>query len=483
MKICSKLRESYAPVHQAYRSASGAKEESKGNGMTLKRQSQDLSLIQKLEGVLHPLGSRLAQERFDPLLEQVGDASFVLLGEASHGTHQFYAARAEITQHLIEKNGFNAVAVEADWPDAYRVNRYVQHRSQDQDAVSALGDFTRFPRWMWRNQEVASFVEWLRVYNEPRAANQRVGFFGLDLYSLYNSIQAVLAYLDSVDPEAAQKARYRYSCFEQFEQDPQQYGYAANFGVSEDCENQAVEQLIDLRQRALIYLQRDGFVAQDEQFYAEQNARLVRNAEQYYREMFRGRDSSWNLRDRHMFETLAALANHLRRQGRDPRIVVWAHNSHLGDARFTEMSSRGELNLGQLVKENYGLRTCNVGFTTYAGTVAAASDWGGDVERKEVRPGLKGSYEALFHEVKAPAFYLNLSLPAIETDLHMARLQRAIGVIYRPQTERASHYFYAHLSRQFDAVIHFDHSDAVTPLEQTSGWDETDLPETYPTGI
>jgi erythromycin esterase-like protein len=421
-------------------------------------------LLKKLTAAIHPLTSRSIEERFSPLLDQIGDASFVLLGEASHGTHQFYAARAKITQLLIGRKGFNAVAVEADWPDAYRVNRYVQHRSNDPDSQSALGDFTRFPRWMWRNTDVVNFLDWLHSHNQPLSINQRVGLFGLDLYSLFGSINAVLEYLEGVDPEAAKQARYRYSCFEQFDQDPQQYGYAANFGVTEDCESEAIEQLVELQQQSLHYLQRDGFVAQDEQFYAEQNARLVRNAEQYYREMFRGRNSSWNLRDRHMFDTLVALANHIQGQGRRPKIVVWAHNSHLGDARYTEMTTRGELNLGQLVKENFGYRTCNIGFTTYQGTVAAASDWGGQVERKEVQPGLAGSYEAIFHAVGNPAFYLNLSGPSIAEALHEARLQRAIGVIYRPETERLSHYFYAQLSRQFDAVMHFDHSDAVTPL-------------------
>jgi erythromycin esterase-like protein len=451
--------------------------------MSKKMGRESPQLIENLATELHPLRDLSRQDRYAPLLDQVGDASFVLLGEASHGTHQFYAARAEITQLLIEKKGFNAVAIEADWPDAYRVNRYVQDRSDDTDSITSLGDFTRFPRWMWRNTDMVNFVEWLHSHNQRSGTHQQVGIFGLDLYSLYGSINAVLEYLEKVDPEAAKKARYRYGCFEQFDQDPQQYGYAANFGVSEDCENEAVDQLVELQQQAMQYLRRNGFVAQDEQFYAEQNARLVRNAEQYYREMFRGRNSSWNLRDRHMFETVVALTNHIQAQNRQPKIIVWAHNSHLGDARYTEMTTRGELNLGQLVNENFGYRACNVGFTTYQGTVAAASDWGAKVERKTVLPGLAGSYERLFHETGSPAFYLNLSNPVIEEELQEARLQRAIGVIYRPESERLSHYFYAQLSRQFDAVIHFDHSDAVTPLEPTAAWESAEMPETYPTGI
>jgi erythromycin esterase-like protein len=424
-----------------------------------------------------------SQAQFAPLLSTLDSATVVLIGEASHGTHQFYRTRAEITQRLIEERGFNVVAIEADWPDAYRVNRYVQHRSDDQDARTALDDFQRFPLWMWRNEDTVNFIEWLHDFNRSHTPANRVAFYGLDLYSLYTSMAAVIKYLEEVDPEAANKARYRYSCFEQFDADPQQYGYAANYGVSEDCEDQVVQQLIELRQQAMHYLQRDGFVAQDEQFYAEQNARLVRNAEQYYREMFRGRHSSWNLRDRHMFEILSTVIQYVNDQTRQARVVVWAHNSHLGDARYTEMSTRGELNLGQLVKENFSSKAYSIGFTTYTGSVAAASDWGAPVERKQVRPALPESYESLFHQVNSVAFWLDLRRPTVAQPLSEARLERAIGVIYRPQTERLSHYFYAQLSQQFDSVIHFDESEALVPLEPTSDWDNFKIPETYPSGI
>lgn len=448
--------------------------------MSPRQDTSDLARV--LNDHLHPLNEPTSQA-YSPLLDWIGNASVVLIGEASHGTHQFYQIRAEITRALIEQKGFNAVAVEADWPDAYRVNRYVQHRSRDENAQEALGDFQRFPLWMWRNQAVMAFVEWLCAFNQTRSEDQRVGFYGLDLYSLYTSLEAVIDYLDTVDPAAADKARYRYSCFDQFDQDPQQYGYAATFGVAKDCENETIEQLVELRQQALNHLRRDGFVAQDEQFYAEQNARLVRNAEQYYRKMFQGRNTSWNLRDRHMYETLISLADHVRSQTREPKIVVWAHNSHLGDARYTEMATRGELNLGQLVKEQYGQRSYAIGFTTYTGSVAAASDWGARVERKQLRPGLPDSYEALFHEVNAPVFMIDLRADPIADLLRPARLERAIGVLYRPETERSSHYFHAQLSQQFDAIIHVDESDALIPLEFTDAWEDTEVPETYPTGI
>src|SRR5436190_21843667 len=340
---------------------------------------------------------------YDALIHLIDDARFVLIGEASHGTHEFYRERAQITKRLITEKGFTAVAVEADWPDAYRINRYVQGRSDDREAVDALAGFLRFPTWMWRNADVLDFVGWLREHNDHLPANSaKVGFYGLDLYSLHASIAAVLNYLDKIDAEAAKRARYRYSCFEHFGEDTQAYGYAATFGLTESCEDEVLGQLIELRRRASDYASRDGHVAADDFFFTEQNARLVKNAEEYYRSMFRGRVSSWNLRDRHMAETLHALYSHLESQGQRAKIVVWAHNSHLGDARATEMGRRGELNVGQLVRERFGQNAVSIGFSTYTGTVTAVSNWGETAERKRVRPALQGSYEELFHAVGIP---------------------------------------------------------------------------------
>jgi erythromycin esterase-like protein len=301
---------------------------------------------------------------------------------------------------------------------------------------------------------------------------------------LYTSIAAVLRYLDKVDPEAAQRARKRYSCFEQFGENTQAYGYAAGMGFVESCEGQVVSELTELQRRAAELAQRDGRVAEDEFFFAEQNARLVKNAEEYYRSMFRGRSSSWNLRDRHMAETLDALTQHLEKRYGRARIVVWEHNSHIGDARATEMGEAGELNVGQLVRERYGREAFLVGFSTFSGTVTAASDWDGPAERKRVRPALAGSYEALFHELGVPRFLIGLrdDRNAIHS-LDDRRLERAIGVIYRPETERGSHYFYARLPKQFDAVLHFDDTHAVEPLERTSTWETGEPPETYPFGV
>ena len=418
------------------------------------------------------------------LLDLVGDRRFVLIGEASHGTHDFYTERARITRRLIDECGFTAVAVEADWPDAYRVNRYVMGLSDDEDANAALSDFRRFPAWMWRNRDVLAFVEWLRARNDAHAhPATKARFYGLDLYSLRASIEAVVDYLDRVDPDEAKRARQRYSCFDHVGGEGQAYGYALAYSGTIPCENEVVAQLIELRRRADAYLRRDGWIADDEFFFAEQNARLVRDAEEYYQQMYRAEVSSWNLRDRHMAGTLDALIEHLDRQNPRTKVVVWEHNSHVGDARATEMGARGELNVGQLARQRYGNESVLVGFTTFDGTVTAATDWGDPAERKRVRAALADSHEAFLHENRATRFWLDTAQPAVHDALSISRLERAIGVIYRPQTERGSHYFHARLGEQFDAVIHLDHTRAVEPLERTSLWDKGEPPETFPSGI
>ena len=420
---------------------------------------------------------------FDPLLQMAGEAQCVLIGEASHGTHEFYETRADLTRRLIQEKGFRAVALEADWPDSFRVHRFVTGRGEDQNANDALGDFRRFPGWMWRNQVVVEFIEWLRAWNARQTAPGDLGgIYGLDLYSMHTSIEAVLAYLDKVDPQAARHARHRYGCFDHFGEDPQRYGLATVAGGAEPCEDEVIAQLIELRRKYAELIGRDGHIGEEEFFSAEQNARLIMSAERYYRAMFHGRASSWNLRDEHMFETLSELFEHLGR-GRE-KVVVWAHNSHLGDARATQMSERGEINLGQLVRERLGRDSFAVGFSTYSGMVTAASDWGEPAERKRVRPALAGSYEELFHATKVARFWIDLRERNEATELlREERLQRAIGVIYRPETERLSHYFTACLPRQFDAIIHLDESRALVPLERTSEWDRGELPETYPSAL
>jgi erythromycin esterase-like protein len=374
--------------------------------------------------------------------------------------------------------------VEADWPDAYRLNRYVRGASDDVDAVEALADFRRFPTWMWRNTVVVEFIEWLRAHNDslPPGA-EKVGFYGLDLYSLHASMKAVLQYLEKVDPEAAARARERYSCFDHFGEDTQAYGLMTRLNLSKSCEEEVVAQLVELQRRTADYARRDGRLAEDELFYAEQNARLVKNAEAYYRSMFLEETSSWNLRDRHMAETLDELAAYLGRKAGRAKIAVWEHNSHLGDARATEMGQRGELNVGQLTREKYGSEAVLVGFTTHHGTVTAASDWGKSAERKRLRPALADSYEALFHAARCDRFLLILNESEALQQLGVPRLERAIGVIYRPETERQSHYFRARLTEQFDAVLHFDETRAVKPLETTAEWETGELPETFPFAV
>ncbi len=430
-----------------------------------------------------------ASADYDWLVEQVGEERLVLIGEASHGTAEFYRERARITRRLIEEYSFSAVAVEADWPDAYRINCYVRARGDDPDAEAALGDFQRFPRWMWRNEAVLEFVAWLRTHNDDLPEHApRVGFYGMDLYSLARSIEAVIGYLDKVDPDAARRARARYACFDHFGDDPQMYGYATSLGVAESCENEAVGQLVELQRRAGELARRDGRIAEDEFFFAEQNARLARDAEEYYRAMFRGRVSSWNLRDRHMAQTLDHLMTHLSQTWGDPKLVVWAHNSHLGDARATDMGASGELNVGQLVRERWGVNAWSIGMTTFDGTVTAASDWDAPARQRRVRPALPASWERIFHEAghgAAPNFLVPLrDNPLMASLLAVPRLERAIGVIYRPETERMSHYFDARLSRQFDTVLHFDRTEALHPLDHDAGWETPEeLPETFPTGI
>ncbi|MDE2508038.1 MAG: erythromycin esterase family protein [Planctomycetota bacterium] len=447
-----------------------------------RREASEGPALAALRAAAHNLVG--ASEDYDPLLELVDDARFVLLGEATHGTHEFYRARAEITMRLVREKGFNAVVVEADWPDAYRVNRYVRGRSDDAEAIDALAGFRRFPAWMWRNADVLDFVGRLRAHNDQAAASQpRVGFYGLDLYSLHASIEAVLAYLDKVEPAAAQRARARYACFDSYGGDTQAYGFATGLGLGPSCEREVVGQLVDLRRSAAEYALRDGRIAEDDYFYAERNAHVVRDAEAYYRTMYRGEVSSWNLRDGHMVDTLDALDEYLGRQSARPKFVVWAHNSHLGDSRATQMHERGEWNVGRLVRERHGRDAVLIGFTTYDGTVTAASNWDAPAERKAVRSALPGSYEALLHDVGFGRFFLNLRDDEHASCLRVPQLERAIGVVYRPETERASHYFHASLSNQFDAVLHFDRTRAVEPLERNAEWRAGEVPETFPSGV
>ena len=401
---------------------------------------------------------------YDALVEAAATRDFVLLGEATHGTQEFYRMRADITCRLVSELGFEAVAVEADWPDAYRLNRYVQGDGADATALRAFDDFERFPTWMWRNDEVLRFIEWLAAHNAQRRADAAVGFYGLDIYSMYRSAEQVIAYLDRVDREQAEVARHQYAALDHV-RDPQHYGYEAAYGLRPDCRDAVRSRLVDLLRRGPEYVSHDGRTAADAQFFAERNAHVVMSAEAYYREMFGARTDSWNLRDSHMTQTLLALRHHLRNQGRKGRVVAWAHNSHLGDARATQMSLAGEWNVGQLMRENAGTeRTLLVGFTTYAGTVTAAHEWDEEPETRRILPAREDSYEGLFRRTRLDRFCLPLRGADAPAHLQTPLLERAIGVLYRPETELQSHYFEALLPAQFDFVFHLDETRAVEPL-------------------
>lgn len=435
--------------------------------------------IDTLRNAVIPLTG--SKQDYDELLDSIGDKQFVLLGEATHGTQEFYEIRAHITKRLLEEKNFTAIAIEGDWPDAYQINRYI-HEQKYTNAKEALAVFTQFPSWMWRNVPMLTFVEWLADFNKQKSPEKKVSLYGLDLYSLYRSINAVITYLKKIDPAAAVEAEYHYSCFNNFKNDPQAYGYFVAQKAIKSCEYEVIEELKRLQNQDWDYLSKSGLTA-DEAFYAEQNARVVKNAEKYYRSLFIDEVSNWNLRDSHMMETLEALVKHHELKGiKKPKIVIWAHNSHCGNAQATEMGKRGELNIGQLVQEKYGSNnSVLVGFTTYKGHVSAASQWHGPVEHKKVLPALPESYEALFHELKIPNFLLLLDKNKKLVPEKL--LERAIGVIYLPRTERASHYFYAQLAEQFDAVIHYDITRAVEPLEKGSHWISGEVPEAYPSGL
>jgi erythromycin esterase-like protein len=408
---------------------------------------------------------------FGEFFDRFGTAKVVLLGEATHGTSEFYRARAAITRRLIERHGFNIVAVEADWPDASHLDAFVRWRDKP-----AGGDtpFSRFPTWMWRNAEVHAFVTWLRAHNRERPEPERVSFRGLDVYSLRGSIGSVLAYLDRVDPGEAAEARARYGCITPWLADPARYGRAVLYGDKKPCDEALLAQLNDLLEHSLSYAAQAG----DEEFFdAVQNARIVRAAEHYYRIMYQGSVESWNLRDRHMFDTLQRLL------ARRPtgRAVVWAHNSHIGNAAATAMGWQGEFNIGELCRTAYGEDAALIGFGTDRGTVAAADDWDEPMRVMNVLPARPDSHERIFRDAGLPASLTDLRQNhELREALAEPRLERAIGVVYRPGSELASHYFEAVLPEQFDAMVWFEETKAVTPLEAVRQAGPSDL---YPFGL
>lgn len=430
-------------------------------------------LVETLREFAEPLPSPDQQEEFGQFFDRFGDAQIVLLGEATHGSSEFYKARAAITRALIEHHGFTIVAVEADWPDATRIDGYVRdHAPRPRRGES----FVRFPTWMWRNAEVLAFADWLRGHNEGLPDSKKVSFHGLDIYSLSESIHSVLTYLDKTDPEEAARARWRYGCLTPWQDEPAQYGRAVTTGSHPGCEDAVAAQLSELLEKRLTYLEHDG----DAWFDAAQNARIVREAERYYRAIYQGTAASWNLRDRHMFNTLETVIAH---RGICSKAVVWAHNSHIGDASATAMGWNGEFNIGQLCRISYGSDAALIGFGTDRGTVAAASDWGADMHIKTVLPARDDSYECAFRKTgiaRSLTDWRKRDRKQLADALREPLLERAIGVIYRSETELASHYFEAVMADQFDAFVWFEQTKAVTSLghEKPQG-----APETYPFGL
>ncbi|KAF9958955.1 hypothetical protein BGZ72_010556 [Mortierella alpina] len=418
---------------------------------------------------------RVDDSAFAEMFDRFKDARLVLIGDASHGTSEFYTARAAITKRLIQHHGFNIIAAEADWPDAHSVNQYVRHQSTV-SAAESLNAFQRFPTWMWRNQEFKEFIEWLHHHNATRSEDEQAGFYGLDLYSLGASIRAVTDYLDKVNPEAAKDARKRYGCLHPWIEQPDQYGLVALKLGTAPCEEAVTKVLEDLFRKRLDYAQKSDGALLD----AEMNAEIVRDAEEYYRAMYHGSDLSWNLRDLHMFKILSRLL-----KTKSSKAIVWAHNSHVGDARYTGMGmSRNELNIGQLCREQFGKDVVIIGCGTHTGTVAAADDWDGKMRVMKVVPSLENSYEHVMFKSGVPRFLLDMNRHKELSRLLMEpRLERFIGVIYRPATERWSHYSKAVLPKQMDAYVWFRESTAVVPFETDQPQFPPAVDETYPFGL
>ena len=412
----------------------------------------------------------IEDQDFASFIDRYANAKVILLGESTHGTDEFYRARAAITERLVREHGFRIVAVEADWPDSARIDAYIRGHSE---LPSAISPFQRFPVWMWRNRAVRDFVDRLKTLNDRLPAMEdKVGFYGLDLYSLPSSMDAVVEILERHEPSALDEVRQRYGCLAPWIDDPVEYGALAIRERIDSCADEVGAVVDEVLKERLGFFQ-NGDMAY---FHALQNARVVAASEAYYRAMHAGSVESWNLRDTHMFRTLQAI---FEARGPDAKAVIWAHNSHIGDASATEMGRRGELNIGQLTREEYGDDAVLIGFGTDRGTVTAASRWGGPTETKDVRPSMPGSWGALMRELGPDRFFLPIrGAPAAATDALMTeRIERFIGVIYRPETELLSHYAEAVLGRQFDGWIWFEETHAVEPLPAS----EIELmPATYP---
>ncbi|MBL4653798.1 MAG: erythromycin esterase family protein [Flavobacteriales bacterium] len=436
----------------------------------------------QLNQYLQPLAG--VSDDYNSILEATQETEHVFIGGATHGTHEFYSIRADITKRLILEKGFNAIAIEGDWPDAYRINQYVKGDKTIKSALDALDRFKKFPTWMWRNEVIVEFIDWLHHHNSKLSFDKKVGFYGLDLYSLNASVEIIIKYLEENDINAAKKAKQRYACFDPFKEELKSYGYATILGITRSCEDEVIAQLVELTSNSYQYIKENGS-NEDEYFYIQQNTRLVKNAEKYYRSMFNDKTFSWNVRDKHMIEILDQIAKHLgAKLHKKAQIVTWAHNSHVGDARATEVRIKGQLNMGQLAKEQYPNKVLLIGFLTNTGSVIAASGWNYAAEPKTVLSAINYSYEYFFHHLNPSNFLLNFKTqPQIKTLIPSELLERSIGVIYLPETERESHYIHANLVKQFDIVIYIDKTSAIRPLEKSAILHSGEVFETFPFGV
>ncbi len=428
-------------------------------------------LIRQTKDLARPLN----ENALDALLERIGDSRLVLLGEASHGTAEYYTWRARISRRLIEEKGFSFIAVEGDWPDCYSVNRYIKGRADaGDDAREVLHAFSRWPTWMWANEEIVDLARWLRRHNDRQPPQRKAGFYGLDVYSLWYSLYQVIGYLQKNHPSALSAARQAYRCFEPYGEDVQEYARATRW-VPASCEDEVVHLLQEL-QRQTPSPNGDA----EDHFVAEQNALVVKNAEAYYRAMVRGDAESWNLRDEHMAQTLDRLLKH---HGPQARAIVWEHNTHIGDARFTDMAEDGMFNLFQLARERHGREgVVLVGFSGYQGRVIAGRAWDAPMERLRVPPARRGSWEDVLHQAAGRDSLLLFNESTATDETLQVRGHRAIGVVYQPEYERLGNYVPTMLPQRYDALLYFENTDALHPLHLQPA-EDAEVPETYPSGV
>jgi erythromycin esterase len=408
----------------------------------------------------------------DALIDDICERPIVMLGEASHGTHEFYTWRSAISKRLIQEKGFNFIAVEGDWPDCYKVNRFVKGNKDAGETVrDVLMNFDRWPTWMWANWEVAALAEWMREYNQSLPVDKKTGFYGLDVYSLWDSLREMVSYLDKEDPQAAQSVRKAILCFEPYEENEHVY---AKYSLTEhSCRDHVIGLLKEVRMKA-------DFLNGDREagFNTEQNALIAVNAEKYYRSMIGFDNERWNVRDTHMMETLDRL---LKFHGNNSKAIVWEHNTHIGDARATDMKRAGMINIGQLAREQYGPdKVYLAGFGTYSGTVVASESWGAAMKIFEVPFARVGSIEHLLHRQSSSNYYLLFNTEDLQKRYGTAMRHRAIGVVYDPDRELSGNYVRTKLSQRYDAFIFLDQTTALHPFHMKPH--DTKMPETFPFG-